>query len=219
MPKAGLFVTMEGIEGCGKSTQARLLSAHLQARSIECILTREPGGTRIGDLVRGILLDPKHADMSPRGELLLYAAARAQHVDSIIRPALQEGKVVVCDRYTDSTVAYQGYGLGIDVEIVKSINTIATDRLFPHLTFVFDLEPELGLRRKFGDAVTSSLDADRIEQRTLPYHARVRRGYAKIAEEHPERVTVIDAAQSAEAIHQAVLQHTEDRRALLAGTR
>jgi len=211
LPKSeGLFITMEGIEGCGKSTQTRLLAAHLQAKGISCIATREPGGTRIGDLVRSILLNPEHGELSPRGELLLYAAARAQHVDSIIRPALQEGKVVVCDRYTDSTIAYQGYGLGIDVETIRVINAIATDRLFPHLTFIFDLDPEVGLRRKFGDAVSSSLSGDRIEKRNLAYHERVRQGYARIASEHPERVRVIDAEQSPEAIHQIVLQHTEE---------
>lgn len=204
--KQGLFITVEGIEGCGKSTQAKLLAAHLSARGTDTILTREPGGTPIGDLVRQILLDPEHKDMSPRGELLLYAAARAQHVDAIIRPALEEGKVVICDRYTDSTLAYQGYGLGLDMEMIRTINAVATGRLFPHLTFLFDIEPESGLSRKFGTTLVSRAGADRIEQRTLDYHRRVRSAYLSIASEHPERVRVIDAEQTIELIHEAVLR-------------
>lgn len=202
---SGLFVSMEGIEGCGKSTQAKMLAAHLAARGLDNILTREPGGTAIGDLVRQILLDPTHGDMSPRGELLLYAAARAQHVDAIIRPAIAEEKIVICDRFTDSTLAYQGYGLGLDLDEIRTVNAISTGRLFPHLTFLFDLEPESGLRRKFGKAYSTQEGADRIEQRTLEYHRRVRNGYLAIGEQHPERMKVIDAEQPIEAIHQSVL--------------
>ncbi len=202
----GFFITFEGIEGSGKTTQARLLVDYLVEVSLDAILTYEPGGTDIGDRVRDILLDKKHHFMPPRVELLLYAAARAQHVEEIIRPALSLGRVVVCDRFTDSTLAYQGYGLGMDREDIQKLNEFATGGLMPHLTVLLDFDPASGMWRKFGaDTPEARAEAgDRIEMRDLSFHQRVREGYLALAQEEPERFVVIDALQHWDAIHQQI---------------
>lgn len=189
------FITFEGVEGCGKSTQIALLEERLRASGLEVLVTREPGGTVIAEAIRAILLDPEHENMGETAELLLYGAARAQHVHERIRPALERGAVVLCDRFADSTTAYQGAGRGLDRKTLAAIHEIATSGLEPGLTFLLDLAPEVGLER-----ARSRGRADRLEREALAFHERVRKGYLEIAAAAPERVEVLDATQSIEAI-------------------
>jgi dTMP kinase len=197
----GLFITFEGAEGCGKSTQVRLLTAHLREQGHDVLATREPGGTPIGDRVRGILLDPANVEMRPSTEFLLFSAARAQHVGQVIRPHLARGGIVLCDRYADSSLAYQGYGHQLDLVVLRAISQFATGGLVPDLTLCLDLPVELGLRRKAG----GSGDAwNRMEQKEIEYHERVRAGYLAMAAEEPHRWAVIDASQEVEEVQAAV---------------
>lgn len=193
--KKGIFISFEGIEGTGKTTHARLLSEHLIEKGYEVILTQEPGGTVIGDRIREILLRVDHKEMSYMTELLLYNAARAQHLSEKILPALNEEKIVITDRFTDSTVAYQGYGRGIDIQLIMSINNIATEEIKPDLTILFDLDVETGLKRNKGIN-----KVDRLELEDMEFHERVRDGYLKIAESEPERIKIIDASLPLEVI-------------------
>ncbi len=187
--KKGIFISFEGIEGTGKTTQARLLSERLVEKGYEVILTQEPGGTVIGNRIREILLLPEHKEMSYMTELLLYNAARAQHLSEKIIPALNQGKVVITDRFTDSTVAYQGYGRGIDIQLIMSINNIATGGIKPHLTILFDLDVEVGLKRNRGIN-----KVDRLELEDIEFHKKVREGYLKIAEAEPDRIKTVDTS-------------------------
>ena len=187
--KKGIFISFEGIEGTGKTTQARLLSERLVEKGYEVILTQEPGGTVIGNRIREILLLPEHKEMSYMTELLLYNAARAQHLSEKIAPAINEGKVVITDRFTDSTVAYQGYGRGIDISLVMSIDSIATGGIKPHLTILFDLDVEVGLKRNRGIN-----KVDRLELEDIEFHKKVREGYLKIAEAEPDRIKTVDTS-------------------------
>ncbi len=183
----GLFITFEGGEGCGKSTQSRLLLKKLEQQNIPAVLTHEPGGTALGDEIRKALKRKRSSFISPQAELFLLAASRVQLLAEIIRPALEEGKVVVCDRFTHSTLVYQGYGRGLDLTIVETVNTIATQDLKPDLTILLDISPEQGLARK------RSLK-DRFELEDLSFHRRVREGYLKMAAAEPDRWLVIDAS-------------------------
>ena len=192
---AAAFITFEGIEGCGKTTQAARSAEFLRQSGMEVILTREPGGTRIGDAIREILLSPKNGEMDPVTELLLYFASRAQHVAEVILPALEAGKVVLCDRFSDATTAYQGYGRGLPLDTIERINTEATGGLAPDLTLLFDLEPEVGLDRVGKRAAASGGGSgDRLEQEELDFHRRVRSGYLEIARREPDRVILVDAS-------------------------
>lgn len=196
-----LFVTFEGPEGCGKTTQMRRLAGYLRGQGLEVLTTREPGGTPIGDRVRAILLDPVHTEMQPPTEFLLFSASRAQHVAQVIRPHLARGGVVLCDRFADSSLAYQGYGHGQDVEVLWAITRFATGDLAPDLTFYLDVPVEVGLRRKAG----GSGDAwNRMEQKELAYHERVRVGYLAMAAKEPGRWVVIDATGDAKAVQAAI---------------
>lgn len=195
----GLFLTFEGIEGCGKSTQAHLLSHHLEAGGHTVVLTREPGGTPIAETIRGILLDPANAAMVPMAELLLYEAARAQHVQELIRPALEAGKIVICDRFQDSTTAYQGAGRRLGEVNVQELHAVATGGLEPDLTIFLDLPVDEGLRR----AVSAS-EPDRIEREDLSFHERVHQGFVDLAERYPERIERLDASGSPEEIAHTV---------------
>lgn len=197
--KEGIFISFEGIEGTGKTTQARLLAERLIDKGYKVVLTQEPGGTVIGNRVREILLHVDHGEMSYMTELLLYNAARAQHLSEKILPALNEGKVVVTDRFTDSTVAYQSYGRGIDIQLIMSINNIATGGIKPHLTILFDLDVEVGLKRNKG-----ANKIDRLELEDVEFHRKVREGYLQIADKQPDRIKIVDASLPLEIVAQKV---------------
>ena len=197
VPRRGIFVVFEGVEGAGKGTQIRLAKEWLESQGHEVLVTREPGGTDVGERLRDLLLDHQTGHIEPRTEALLFAAARAQHVASVIRPALAEGKVVICDRYIDSSVAYQGWGRGLGEQDVLTLNVWATQGLFPDLVILLHLEPVAGLLR-------SLEEPDRIEMESGDFHAKVSNAYLKIAEEHPERFVVIDANGPPETVHEQV---------------
>jgi dTMP kinase len=196
-PRRGIFVVFEGVEGAGKGTQVPLTEEWLKSQGNEVLVTREPGGTEVGERLRALLLNHDTGHIEPRTEALLFAAARAQHVASVIRPALAEGKVVICDRYIDSSLAYQGWGRGLGEQDVLTLNVWATQGLFPDLVLLLHLEPEAGLLR-------SLEEPDRIEMESGDFHAKVSNAYLKIAEEHPERFVVIDANAPPETVHERV---------------
>ncbi|MDI6802046.1 MAG: dTMP kinase [Thermodesulfovibrionales bacterium] len=197
--KKGIFISFEGIEGTGKTTQARLLSERLIEEGYEVILTQEPGGTVIGKRIRNILLQPDHQEMSYLTELLLYNADRVQHLKEKILSSIEEGKIVITDRFSDSTLAYQGYGRGIDISLIKSIDGIATGGFKPHVTVLFDLDVETGFKRNRGIN-----KIDRLELEDIEFHKKVREGYLKIAELEPDRVKVVDAATGIEDVMKGV---------------
>lgn len=200
--KRGLFVTFEGPEGAGKTTQAALLAEFLEARGVRVVRTREPGGTEVSKKIRQILLDPANAAMTHKTELLLYAADRAQHVDEKIRPNLEAGAFVLCDRFVDSTVAYQGRGRGLDMDLIVELTRIVTSGLKPDVTFLVDLPPEVGMSRvvKRASAEATADGKDRMEAEAMDFHARLREGFLEIARAEPGRVKVLDGARSVEAI-------------------
>ena len=191
----GKFISFEGIEGTGKSTQAKLLQQGLLGLGYEVILTEEPGGTLISLRIREILLSVDHTNMKPLTELLLYNAARAQHIEEVILPALNRGAVVITDRFTDSTFAYQGYGRGIDLDLLESIDKIATNGLRPDITVLLDLDVETGLKRNRRINKT-----DRLELEDVEFHKRVRKGYHELAAKEPERIKVLDASGGIEEL-------------------
>lgn len=193
----GLFITLEGVDGVGKTTQALLLKETLEQRGQQVLHTFEPGGTKLGSQIRELLLNPKHQELHSMTEILLYAADRAQHVNEIVRPALKAGKTVICERFVDSSVAYQGYGLGLDIEAIRKVNRFATGGLAPDLTIFFDADPAKSLVKTKGD---------RIEQRTLEYYGRVRKGFLAIAQAEPERFKVISAEGTREEVAARVLE-------------
>lgn len=187
-----MFITFEGPEGSGKSTQIQRLGAYLQAKSIECVVTKEPGGTPIGDRIRAILLDSASAGMDAWTEVLLYSASRRQHVMERIRPVLARGVHVLCDRYTDATLAYQGYGRLIDLGRLQLLNEWATEGLMPDLTLLFDIDEKTGLARAHARNAEMVVDEGRFEAEELPFHRRVREGYLAMAVAEPARFAVID---------------------------
>jgi len=200
-----LFITFEGPEGSGKTTQIGLLAAALTTRGQQVVMTREPGGTRIGDAVRSVLLNAQHTEMSERAEALLFNAARAQLVDQVIRPALARGEIVLCDRYGDSTLAYQGYGHGQQLDPLRQLIAYATRGLTPDLTIYLDLDVRKGLARKRAGAAE---EWNRIEEKTLAYHQAVRHGYLEMAGESA-RWLVINADQLVESIHAQILARVD----------
>lgn len=193
----GKLITFEGAEGSGKSTQIQLALDYLKAHHFSVVFVREPGGVKISEEIRRILLDVDNKDMNDQCETLLYMASRAQLVGEVIKPALAKGKIVLCDRYLDSTTAYQGYGRGVDVKFIKLLGAFATHKINPDLTILFDIDARLGLSR-------INREKDRIENRDLNYHNRVRRGYLKIAQTEKKRIKVIKVDRSREEIHQTV---------------
>ena len=195
MAHRGIFITFEGVEGAGKTTQVQRLATALGP---DVVVTREPGGTPVSERIRDIFLTSDR--ITTMTELLLIAAARAQHVDERIRPALASNQIVICDRFIDATVAYQGYRGGIDLEIIHELNHIATGGLTPDITFVLDLLPEIGLQRQQGET-----HRDRLDREPLEFHRRVREGYLAAAGAEPHRVKLIDAAQSPDDVHTAIL--------------
>jgi dTMP kinase len=195
-----MFITLEGPDGSGKTTQIRLLYDALVAAECDVLLTREPGGTAIGDQIRVVLHDIENTDIVRETEILLYSASRAQLVDQVIRPALAAGTIVLCDRYADSTMAYQGYGRGLNLEALTAITAFATGGLKPDLTLFLDLEPEIGLTRR----KTSGQEWNRMDRQTLDFYRLTRRGYHTLAEMEPERWVSIDASGSISEVAAAV---------------
>jgi dTMP kinase len=201
----GCFITFEGIEGCGKTTQLRLLAGHLEQRGMTVQVSREPGGCPIADQVRSILLDAANRTMEPMAELFLYAAARAQHVAEIIRPALEAGTIVLCDRFTDATIAYQGYGRGLSHSAIVELNRLATHGIGPDITVLLDCPVETGLERAFA-RINSSRGAreERFELEAAEFHLRVREGYLRLARQEPDRFIVVNAAGDVAEVEEAV---------------
>ncbi len=198
-----LFVTFEGPEGSGKTTQVRLLAAWLSAHGQDVLTTREPGGTRIGDVIRSLLLDPAHTEMRPEAEILLFSAARAQIVGQVVRPHLAKGGVVLCDRFADSTLAYQGYGRQLDLVTLHQITAFATGSLTPDLTVCLDLPVAEGLRRKAGG---DRIEWNRMEREQVAFHERVRHGFLSLAATEPNRWLVVDAVKPVEEIQAVIRQ-------------
>ncbi|MFN8472083.1 MAG: dTMP kinase [Anaerolineae bacterium] len=208
----GMFITFEGAEGSGKSTQARLLALALQNDGLPVLFTREPGGTPIADQIRHVILTPENTAMVPEAEVLLYSASRAQHVAERIRPALVRGQIVVCDRFADSTMAYQGYGLGLDLAMLRVVTKFATGGLTPDLTIYLDCPVDVGLARK-REAARQGGEWNRLDRKPIEYHERVRQGYLELARTESHRWQVIDATGPVEsvqdAVHAAVAPHLE----------
>ena len=200
MSSRGLFITVEGIDGCGKSTQATLIAAALEAVGHDVLRLREPGGVKISEQIRAILLDPANAEMGDVCELLLYEAARAQLVHQVIRPALAAGKTVICDRFYDSTTAYQAFADGLDRNMVSQANELAVDGCRPDLTLVFDLPVEDALRRRSGREAE-----DRLELKGLEFQERVAAGFRAVAADEPDRVKLIDAGESIAEVFSSVV--------------
>lgn len=194
----GLFITFEGGDGCGKTTQIRLLDEYLQSKGYKTLVTREPGSKGLGVKLREILLN-YDGEVSPTCESFLFLADRAQHVDCIIKPALKEGTVVLCDRHTDSTVAYQGYGRGLDIEQIHRLNNIATGGLKPDLTIVLDVDVETSQQRV-------GKEKDRMESAGVEFFERVRQGFLEIAKQEPNRVKVVDSTKSIDSIHKEIVE-------------
>ena len=201
----GRFITFEGGEGCGKSTQVVRLAAALESRGIKVLLTREPGGTRLSELIRTLLKDEAEDPPVDRAELLLFLAARAQLVRNVIAPALEAGTWVVSDRFSDSTVAYQGYGRGLPVDFVRQANDFACEGLRPDLTFLLDLDPETAERRMRGREAATNTSADRIERAGSGFHARLRKGFLELAAADAPRFSVVDASKSPDEVAGVVL--------------
>lgn len=202
-----LFVTFEGPDGSGKSTQIKLLAESLTGLGQNVLLTREPGGTEISEQIRKVLHDLRNKAMQPRAEILLYSAARAQLVGEKIKPHLAAGGVVLSDRYADSTMAYQGYGHGLDLETLRLITAFATDHLKPNLTLLFDMEAEVGLQRR----QAGGSEWNRMDDLTLAFHQRVRQGYLELARAEPERWLVLDATRDVETLQRELRKVVEKR--------
>lgn len=193
----GLFITFEGPDGCGKTTQMKLLAEYFEKKGKEVVLTREPGGKGLGEKVREILLN-YDGEVSDRCESFLFLADRAQNIDIIVNPAVKEGKIVLCDRHIDSTVAYQGYGRGLNIDRINMLNNLATNGKKPDLTLVFDVDVETSMKRV-------GKEKDRMENAGIDFHNRVRKGYLELAKQEPKRIKVLDATKSIEEIHKDVI--------------
>lgn len=198
----GLFITFEGTDGSGKTTQIKLMKEFLNNKGYEVVLSREPGGTRVSELIRDLVLDSVNMEIVPLTEMILYAASRAQHVAQVIKPAIDMGKIVICDRFVDSSYAYQGCGRGVDLKIVADVNRVAIDGMIPDMTFFLDIDPEVAIKRRI-----SSTGADRIEQEKIDFHTRVYDGYKKMALLYPERIKTIDANKSIKEISSQINEY------------
>ncbi len=203
-----MFITLEGIEGSGKTTQIGYLVGFFENRGNPCVTTREPGGTAIGNKIRAILLDPERKDMDAKTELLLYMADRAHHIHSLIKPSLSAGKTVLCDRYFDATLVYQGYARGLDIGLIKKLHSLLFDDLKPDVTILLDLPPQLGLKRAWKQLTNGqrSNKEGRFEEEKLEFHQRVRAGYLELAKAEPERFHIIDAAQDEHLVRDNILK-------------
>ncbi len=206
MIKKGIFISLEGIEGCGKSTQSKLLAQYFTKLGYSVILTREPGGTPIGEKIRDLLLDPKNDNMASITELLLYLASRTQHIIEVILPALSAGKVVICERFNDATLAYQGYARGLDLERVWQLTNMVTCGIEPDITIILDLNVEEGLIR----AEKRDNHKDRLENEDVIFHNKVRQGYYEIARKWSKRVKLIDANGSIDEVQTRIRKSIEE---------
>lgn len=196
--KKGLFITFEGADGCGKTTQLNLLKEYLEKNGHEVVYTREPGGKGLGEKIREILLN-YDGEVSNRCESFLFLADRAQNIDIIVKPAMESGKIVLCDRHTDSTVAYQGYGRGLDLKEIHELNSLATNNIKPDLTLVFDVDIETSMKRV-------GSEKDRMENAGMEFFNRVRNGYLEIAKQEPQRIKIVDSTKSIEEVHKNVIE-------------
>ncbi|HID86627.1 MAG TPA: dTMP kinase [Anaerolineae bacterium] len=201
----GLFITFEGPEGSGKTVQSQALYEYLKERGWPVLLTREPGGTSIGNQIRQVLLSPENAEMLPPTEILLFSASRAQLVGQVIRPLLKQGTIVICDRYADSTLAYQGHGHGLDLNLLRAITDFATGGLKPDLTIYLDIDVGEGLRRK-----RETAEWNRLDRKEIAFHQRVRQGYLEMAAAEPGRWLVLDAARPVAEIQEAIRARVEE---------
>jgi dTMP kinase len=199
-----VFITFEGVDGAGKSTQLKLLLDYLQESGVDYVFTREPGGTPLAERIRELVLDPANQGMSVITEGLLFAAGRADHVTNLVRPALEAGKVVICDRFVDSSMVYQGVAGGLPLEFLSQVNEMATGALKPHRTIILDIAPEVAQSRR------SATEADRIEQKDEGYHQQVRAGYMELATAEPRRVKVVDASGTVEAVQEQIRKLVEE---------
>jgi dTMP kinase len=197
-----MFISLEGIEGCGKTTQITGLRTYLEDRGHACVVTREPGGTGIGQKIRSILLDPASSGLVPVAELLLYMADRAQHIQALIKPGLAQGKIVLCDRYFDATVVYQGFARGLDVQLIRDLHRLLLEDLKPDVTLLLDLPPRVGLARAWQelDSGGRSGRESRFEEETVSFHDKVRTGYLELARLEPQRFQIIDASRNVEQV-------------------
>ncbi len=212
----GLFLTLEGPDGAGKTTQGTRLVEYLRRAGLSVVSTREPGGTAIGERIRQLLLDETHREMAPVTEMLLFAASRALFVREVVEPALAKGVTVLSERYVDASLAYQGYGRGIDVALVRRVNEVVTGGLVPDLTLLLDIDPAVGLQRArtAGGKEGVAGRGDRLEQETLAFYERVRAGFLQLARESPQRIVVIDAQGDVERVYRRVIEAVQG---LLAG--
>jgi dTMP kinase len=203
-----MFITLEGIEGSGKTTQMRFIADFLRQRGQDCLLTREPGGTAIGARIRAILLDPESRGLDPLTELLLYTADRVQHVTELVGPALASGRTVLCDRYFDATLVYQGYARGLGLELIRELHRLMLAGLRPDLTLLLDLSPEEGLARAWGEIKNGSRTGRecRFEKEAIAFHEKVRAGYLMLARNEPDRFRVIDASRPVEDVRRDILK-------------
>jgi len=199
---SGKFIVLDGVEGCGKSTQIRMLAEAVRTSGAQVTVTHEPGGTPIGERVRELILSPAYPEMTPLTEVMLFCASRAQHCEQIIVPALQEGHVVICDRFASATAVYQGYAGGLGLDVVDRVNDVATGGLTPDLLIVLDIDPAVGLRRKFG---AERPTGDRIEEKSLQFHQRVREGFLAYARRYPQTAVVINADASPADVNRDIL--------------
>jgi len=207
----GRFVTFEGIEGSGKSTQIALLANNLGSAGERIKLTREPGGTSVGDQMRKILLDPENTGIVPTAELLLYAASRAQHLQEVILPSLADNVMVLCDRFSDATLAYQGYGRGLDKGLIRTIDRLVTAGIRPDLTFLLDIDAATGIARAHGRNSSRGLEAEaRFENEDIAFHERVRQGYLALAEQEPDRIQIVDASLPTDAVQAEIRMVIDD---------
>ncbi|MDO9265093.1 MAG: dTMP kinase [Desulfosalsimonadaceae bacterium] len=201
-----MLITLEGIEGSGKTTQIGYMAEYFRDNGHDCVTTKEPGGTGIGEKIRAILLNPGNHAMDPLAELLLYAADRAQHINEMITPMIAAGKIVICDRFHDSTTVYQGVARGLDMDLIRRLNRLVMGDLLPDMTVVLDLSPELGLKRAWKQIKNGSRDEaeTRFENEKLQFHEKVRNGYLTLAKQEPDRFFVVDAAKDPDRVRAAI---------------
>lgn len=208
MAREGYFITLEGGDGSGKTTVLGRVAAYLQNHSMPYLITREPGGIEIAEKIRSIILDPAHTAMDARTEALLYAASRSQHLAEVVEPALKEGLTVLCDRFVDSSLVYQGFARGLGIEEVRSINQFATGGLMPDLTFYLDVDPEVGLSRI---AANQDREVNRLDLESLAFHQKVREGYGLVNKSDPQRIVVLDANRPIHMVEQDIVRTLKER--------